>query len=181
MKKKIKYLQNIDKNNTKDCFIDAFRICLSQKPYSQITVKELCATAKYSRKTFYDNFSKKDDLLSYLSEFLLKKFYYSDKKADLFHYFEFWYVLREWVILLIDQGLWEVVTDKAIQQYIEYQCKGEWNHLGKHKENKKFVFRFVAAGCFQMIYCWKEEGFQRSPQEMADLATYIVENILKEE
>lgn len=47
----------------KESFERSFRQLVLTKPYSKITVTELCRKAHLSRKTFYDNFQDKEGVL----------------------------------------------------------------------------------------------------------------------
>ncbi len=44
---------------------DAFLVLLSQKPFEQITVQEICETAMVRRTTFYQHFEDKQDFLQW--------------------------------------------------------------------------------------------------------------------
>ena len=50
---------------SQEWFADAFLKLLETKPYSQITIKELCTKADLSRQTFYQMFDGKEDVARY--------------------------------------------------------------------------------------------------------------------
>lgn len=59
---------------TYDALIAAFQELLAEKPFEQITVKELCARAKTRTATFYTHFSDKYDFFSFMVKELRKSF-----------------------------------------------------------------------------------------------------------
>ena len=176
---KMKILHTVDDKETRDCFIDALRVLMTKKSYEKITIKELCEQANFSRKTFYDNFKKKDDLLDYLSDNLLYGYCYTDDHTNLLHFFEFCYALKDWIHLLIEQNLWGVVVEKTLKKYLPLLDGRDWEgKLGEHVAEQEMIFQFTAAGCFRLLRLWDEDGFNKTPKEMAALANHIVKNIL---
>ena len=145
---------------------------------SKITIKEICEQANFSRKTFYDNFSQKEDLLEYLCDDLLAGYCFTDDRTNLLHFFEFWYALKNWAHLLIEQGLWDFVTEHTFKKYLPLLENRNWEpNMGEYEIEKDIIFQFVAAGCFRFIRIWDQNNFQKSPKEMAQLAQHIVKNV----
>lgn len=77
--------------------LDAFRremfSRLSEKPFEEITVGELCENAQYPRATFYNYFDDKYDLLNYCwlslaEEIGLSEYHYAPESQMLFLYFD---------------------------------------------------------------------------------------------
>lgn len=52
----------------KEAFERSFRELVKDLPYSKITVTEICRKAHLSRKTFYDNFQDKEEVLEAIFE-----------------------------------------------------------------------------------------------------------------
>ena len=51
--------------NSRDWLINALLSLMETRPYSKITVKDICAKADLSRQTFYNFFETKDDIIRY--------------------------------------------------------------------------------------------------------------------
>lgn len=49
--------------NSREWLIHALLSLMETKPYSKITIKEICQTADLSRQTFYNFFETKDDII----------------------------------------------------------------------------------------------------------------------
>ena len=52
----------------REAFERRFRELVMEKPYQKITVTEICRKAHLSRKTFYDNFQDKEEILQAIFE-----------------------------------------------------------------------------------------------------------------
>ena len=52
----------------KEAIIRSFRAVLADRPYLKITVTEICRQAHLSRKTFYDNFRDKEEIVEAIFE-----------------------------------------------------------------------------------------------------------------
>ncbi|NMM97864.1 TetR/AcrR family transcriptional regulator [Bifidobacterium olomucense] len=65
MKKDINAKLTRNTQRTLDAFFDAMTALLGEKPFTDISVNELCERAGYPRATFYNYFEDRDDLLTY--------------------------------------------------------------------------------------------------------------------
>lgn len=78
---------------TLEAFSSEMFSLLSEKPFEEITVGELCENAQYPRATFYNYFDDKYDLLNYcwmsLAEKIgLSEYHYAPESQMLFLYFD---------------------------------------------------------------------------------------------
>lgn len=106
---------DVDYDSSTDALLMALFKVMKKKPFADISVTEVCHAAGLSRKTFYKYFPDKEALLDYLTEDLVLGYYNfklsdTDTDCDLrfrsfLHYFSFWYSMKEWVGLLVRDGL----------------------------------------------------------------------------
>lgn len=74
---------------TKKNIEDTFLNLIKEKPFSDITIKDICDDAMISRSTFYAHYKDKYDLLEYFFEKIISNFiaigvtYFSDKSHNL--------------------------------------------------------------------------------------------------
>ena len=168
-------LTNVDDKNTCDCFLAALLTLLKKKSYKDVSITELCTQANFSRKTFYDHFSTKDDLLDYLADDLALGYRYTDNQSGTLHYFEFWYALKDWVSVLIENNLWDYVISQSTKQLLPLLREHEWDTmLGDYVNMKDMCIEFISAGQLRLVYLWYLEGFKKSPQELANLVNHII-------
>lgn len=173
--KPLKIMEELYGRDTKDDFLDALLVLMSRKKYSEITVKELCQQANYSRKTFYDNFGEKDDLLKHLAETIAISFRLTDDQTNPLHFFRFWYEMQDLAAQLIENNLLSSVCTLSFDIYVSLLRERNWNKIyGQFAENREYAFHFVAAGCYRMLYLWYCDGFQKTPEELAGLVDHIL-------
>lgn len=171
----LKKIAELYGQDTKDDFLDALIVLMSRKKYSEITVKELCQQANYSRKTFYDNFREKDDVLTHLAENIAMSFRLTDDHTNHLHFFRFWYELRDLAAQLIENDLLSKVCTLSFEIYVSLLRERNWDSIyGRFADNREYAFEFVAAGCYRMVYLWYCDGFQQTPEELAGLVDHIL-------
>lgn len=167
-------------DNAPDRFLVALLELLKKKKYDDISITEICKEAKLSRKTFYVHFTQKDDLLSHLSNDLCLGFSQTDDRSGFYHFFAFWYHLQDWVAVLIDSGLFQLITMQSIYKYNELLYPKDWSSLlGEHLKERSLIFEFVCASLTRLVEKWHENNFKESPEEMAALAEFILSGTLQ--
>lgn len=165
-----------DKNDVRDKFLGALLKLMETKPYSEISIKEICSFAGLSRRTFYNNFTEKDDLLNHLAEDLVLGFHVTDDFSGIRHIFNYWYELRNIVSLLIENNLWDSISYKISKIYTPLLAKRNWNKLlGDYANSKDYFFSFIDAGISRLIYIWHADNFTKTPDELTGLVEQILD------
>ncbi len=59
---------------TKEKLFSAFRVLLSEKPFEEITIQEVCSRAEVRRATFYKHFTDKYDFLAAMTAAIIQRF-----------------------------------------------------------------------------------------------------------
>lgn len=59
---------------TKEKLFSAFRALLSEKPFEDITIQEVCSKAEVRRATFYKHFTDKYDFLAVMTAAIIQRF-----------------------------------------------------------------------------------------------------------
>lgn len=57
-----------------ECFVKAIMLLIKEKPFSEISVTELCGKARISRMTFYRNFSSREDVFYKYTDWIVEKY-----------------------------------------------------------------------------------------------------------
>lgn len=167
--------KQIDTKDTRDCFLYALFLLMKKKPFSEITITELCKKANFSRKTFYDNFAKKEDLLKHLAEDIALGFHYTDDRSGFLHIFEYLYELREWISLLIENNLWDSVIADVTALLLPLIQNRDWHAILENYDNMlPYYFEFINAGLLRLIYLWYQEDFKSEPAKLAGLVSQIL-------
>ena len=170
-----------NRNSAADRFLYAFLMILKQEKYRDITITQLCQEANLSRKTFYEHFKKKEDILEY---FITASCIAYPKAANnqnpLLHYFNYWYKLQEWVLVFIENDIWYDVNHMIILNYAPLLDGKNWSELlGKQYKNKGLIFLFFKAGFSEIVKYWALSGFKESPEELAEMTEFILSGRFK--
>ena len=174
----------VDMKSSGDQLLLALLDLMKIKPYQDISISEICQKAKLSRTTFYKFLSGKDDLLDYLKEDLdlgyvtykksLESLDIPPERLAFYHYFSYWYQLREWVDVLIQNGLWEQIAMPTEKTYALIS-KRQWDStLMQDKHNLEMIYQFIASGCVQLVKQWSLQGYQKTPEEMSELVMFTL-------
>ena len=139
MKDLASIIELTDKNDARDKFLGALLKLMDTKPYSEISIKEICSFAGLSRRTFYNNFTQKNDLLDHLAEDLVLGFHVTDDYSGIHHIFSYWYELRNIVSLLIENNLWDDISRRISQIYTPLLAERNWNSLLGNYANSKVI------------------------------------------
>lgn len=169
------YLSMSESRDSRENMLLALLRLLRRKPWCDITITDICLEGSVSRKTFYKYFSEKEAILNYLDEALTLAFSMRDDHTDLYYYFFFWYEMRDWVDVLVPNNLfYQLACVSNERESFLRPCV--WSEgIAKDPTSRRIMLEFVSAGLIRMVEYWSKDGWDKTPQEMADIATYIVQ------
>lgn len=168
---------------TEDLLARALLQLLEEKPYQEISIKELVLTAQVSRSTFYRHFHDLNEVLELCYEYVMEDFgkellritgeftNYDVAVA----YFRFWYKRKRFISCLRENGL----LYRFLEQYdkLMLQISQEYEHpeteLRPEKYPRALVYSFYYAinGLWGIADRWIIDGCKETPEE---LASYII-------
>ncbi|WP_269056628.1 TetR/AcrR family transcriptional regulator, partial [Paenibacillus tundrae] len=160
---------------SKKWLCDALIELLQEKPYSAITITEMCDKAGLVRKTFYRNFTSKESVLVEIIDLMFQDFfeYISDQNLGPHEmplaYFTFWEKHNVFLHILIENQLFGLLND----QYVLYLEAMEHIIGTKHEYHseieKDYMRTMVAAGLWSILKKWIIRGCTESKEEMAKM------------
>lgn len=167
-------------------FNRAFMQLLKTTPYSKITISELCKQAGLSRKTFYKHYSGIEALVESIYDgfALLYLRQLTSMNAQVTNYerflttFSFWYRFRDYVEMLVRNDLW---NEKRLIKYERHSMvdTAEWSGTPfDSPEHRYYLYVFLGAGCLRVVESWCQNGFRETPEELANLVSYILDGDL---
>ena len=163
---------------TRLLFRTALTELMQEKPFPQITIKEICEKADLNRTTFYLHYADQADLLEEIeNEVQQKTVEYlehvkpSANAPDMIEAFLVY--IRDYAplfrVLLLGSGA-EGFRRRFIEKTLE---KVRMNiPAPAHQEMEPYLMSFLMQGCVHMIAVWIERGFDIAPFQ---LAAYIFE------
>lgn len=165
---------------------------MAKKNVQDITVQELTRLADINRGTFYRHYRDIYDLLEQTEQSLIQEF---STLLDAYNTEELQRGLRP---ILSDvfcfcrknsavcEALLNIHADQRffhrLSSLIYERCVGEWKGLYAidFMERGSYELEFVIAGAVSLIRTWTARGFDRSPEDMAELADRLIRKGLSE-
>lgn len=148
---------------------------MDKKPYSKITLKEICDNAELTRQTLYRNFLTKEAILEYYVDGLYHDFIkiISDKDNIVLYdllitYFQYWYKNREFLKKLIDNNVYSILLDLHLKYLNSMATNEKLKNLTFVSSNSYFN-HYAAGGLWFALKKWIEDDVEKTPEEMANI------------
>ena len=157
---------------------------LQHKPLHEITVTQICEQAGLTRRTFYRNCQKKEDLILYACDHLIDQLladvdYSSTDAHAMYHnFFCFWYKHRVFLRSIYQSGLYNLFADRFVSvcnQRTRFPLLDEaLQRQPKPETARHFNNAFLLGGLTSMLYAWAEEDFQSTPENLVHSVLFLV-------
>ena len=155
---------------------------MKEKPFSKITIQEIAEQAQLERRTFYRNFSSKEEILSFhirrLSDELVVSLLEEAALTIpivLRVFFEMAEKNKSFLLCLKENNLLMFLLTSfndllpSIHSLIEPKFSGRFEN-----ENIEYIFAFNTGGFWNILVKWINGDFTHTPSEMAE----IVHNLM---
>ncbi|MFT8871903.1 MAG: TetR/AcrR family transcriptional regulator [Sporolactobacillus sp.] len=176
---------------TRDAIFKAFRILLSTKSYTRITIQEIIDEANIGRSTFYSHFETKDDLLKEMCTDLFSHFFSEHLGTEKTHDFSLagenpramvvhiLYHLRDNKknIVGILYGESSELFLRFFKQYLNELIIG-YLLIDFQRKNKTvpedFLVNHIAGSFVELVNWWMKGGMRQTPEEMASYFLSVI-------
>ncbi len=170
---------------SKEIIVNTFLEILKNNAYEDITISEVLANTPLVRKTFYNNFSSKDDIVRYICCKLMTEYMTrltSGTEFSLYAFsstfYEFGKENGEIFSLLFKHKLFHIFTAEFGSQMESINSIMPQSILNSlSDEDANYVFAFHASGTLAMFEIWVNSGFKKTIDEMAEMYTFIVRDV----
>jgi AcrR family transcriptional regulator len=172
---------------SREWLIESLTICLKKMKFSDITISDISKKAGVSRRTFYRNFSSKDDLLAEVLNTFFddysknlsaeKKLTYSTiTRVCLKHFSENSDLLKA----LNESGLSYLFFDTMNKKIPEIYnlVKNNSDEYG-NRDERKYVLAFSIGGFFNTLVLWMNEGCEKNVDDIATILGNALQTIVK--
>lgn len=150
---------------------------MQENSYVKISVSEICRKAGLDRRTFYRNFSSKQDVLEHYVELLKREYMmefckidHADKYSATLMFFNFWEKHLSFIRNIQNCGLSNFVFD----QFTKFS--GEQQELLSNIENDKkadYILAFRIGGFWNVMVTWAADPTYSSPKELAAIISQL--------
>lgn len=172
---------------SKNWLVDALLKLMEEKPYKKITIQELADYAQLDRRTFYRNFESKEDILNYYITALSEEYVIALLRNEsitipicLREFFELADKNKNFVLLLRNNDLLMFLLNKlnellpSIHDLVEDRFTYGFDAIDN--EGIGYIFAFNIGGFWNILIKWINEGFDKTPKEIASIVNKLMIN-----
>lgn len=167
---------------TMSLLCDTYLDLLSKRPYSAVSVSDICTHANVARKTFYRNFDSKDDVLDYIISTkvtdLVDLVNAEDDPFSSFRTFcEYWRNNARLLSILNRNNKFELLTS-TLERYMD--LFRSQLYMIEHTPNMDllniYYFRAVAAVEISLLETWSQRNFKDSIPDLYHVFVAVLRN-----
>lgn len=165
---------------------ESFLSIMETKPYSRISVKEICEKAEINRATFYNHYKDVFDLMDRIEEGLLANVDVLIKGADFRDLTGYLTGLlsgmrregKTWLALISENGRPEILTEIGARITRNSYPLLKEKLTGLSDSEKEITYFYVLNGSSGVMRQWLAGGCQLSEREVAKILTKLIQNTL---
>ena len=162
---------------SKDIISSTLLTLMETSSFNEITVSEICSNALLARKTFYNNFDSKEDVISYAVEKLVLEYHETLSEVNVYSPLEISYLFfcfgkkhEKFMTLLIENNLYHLFKVCFETHLPAINALVPQNKLNVLKDDQlRYVFAFHTSGVLRMLELWIEDGFTKTAREMSHI------------
>ena len=146
---------------------------MQESKFDNITVTDLCGHLQLSRRSFYRYFRDMEDVLDSLMHHTFQDMAITDEKLtaeNLAQYYHFWFQRQQVLNALAYSGMHSKLAQYALQYTDEKMLKDYLSVDDQGMDLSREMNLFVVSGLASLLISWHAEGFQKSPDQMAQIA-----------
>jgi len=159
---------------------------MEEKKLEEITVSEIVKRADVARRTFYRLYNRKEDVLcdyvhrlseEYKRTFPALKNYDLERIAE--DFFCFWYLHRDFLLLLYRCGLEEMLYHELSQISADLIRNRIESSQEREKTDVVYFAHYSAGGFLMLLHHWILDGMTESPKEYARKVSKILVEFIR--
>lgn len=182
--------QNPSALRSKKVITESLLLLMKKYPYAEITVKQILLETDISRKTFYRNFSCKDDVLNSFINTILQDYVNAiqqqQQKYSLLQtldvIFEFCEKNKEILFILRNNRLLYLLLEKLnvliLNEHNRYVSETQENHL-ENQLLTEYIIYFNIGGVWNLIVRWIENNMRDAVIDIKKSVVFYLSNIKK--
>ena len=161
---------------------------MASTQYEQISVSDLCDHMQVPRKSFYRYFASKDGALHALIDHTLMEYeglnlvYRRGEKRtillELTQFFQFWRNKKAFLDALQKSRMSGMLVERSMAHATAMNGVPPRFLPNDSPEVQRQVILFCVSGLLSMVLLWHREGYVQSPEQMARIATRLLDQPL---
>ena len=153
---------------------------MTERPYQDITVKDICLKAEIPRRTFYHYFDCKESVLHAVVENMLNECSlevmlelgagFEVMRESMIRNFRYWQgSARQKLDLLLDNGLSGEMMH-CVMRWLETEPVSVPRSQGIDEKELEISKMVGVSGFFTLLVYWRRNEYRETPEEMAEIA-----------
>ena len=161
---------------------------MASTQYEQISVSDLCDHMQVPRKSFYRYFASKDGALHALIDHTLMEYevlnlvYRRGEKRtillELTQFFQFWLNKKAFLDALQKSRMSGMLVERSMAHATAMNGVPPRFLPNDPPEVQRQVILFCVSGLLSMVLLWHRDGYVQSPEQMARIATRLLDQPL---
>ncbi len=155
-------------NFTKNAIKQTFVTLLEEKPYNEITVKEIVSRCGINRNSFYYHYQDLPTLLEELIKESLDKIIeeypsFSSLEDSLLAVVAFAESYKSAILHIfrsVDRGIYERYLWEACDYAITKYCETVFGEVQVNENDRRIIFQYYKCECFGQVMAWMENGMK---------------------
>lgn len=175
---------NAGRARSMDRIVTALFELIKNKPYSQITVSEICKEAKVARKTFYRNFESKSAVVEQKMDRIFLDFSgkYDFSNVDARSMYTYWYEYlqsdKAFASIFVDSDLFDLIVNRVVN-YTEIVMEDTLHSLASFEPAlAEYYMRFLGLGITSTMSLWVRNGCKTPIKTMAALTERLLSGVI---
>ncbi len=175
---------NTSRVKSMQSIIHAMFELMKQKPYRDITVKEICDGAKVTRRTFYRIFQSKEAVIEgrfdvmfwHLKQTL--EFSKTNARSVIRYCFDYFNKERDFAAVFVERDLEHTIAAK-IMEYVDIAYADSlYNSASFEPIYAEYYHAFVASGIISIMRIWVASGFKHPVHTMTVLTGRLLSGVI---
>lgn len=171
---------------SKEKIAGAFIILLGEHDFHEITISEICAWGKIARRTFYNNFSSKEEIISTMCQWVIEESTNTPFDSSSTQNGEIWFEQmlctffqvnknhHAFFQILFEQNLYPMYTEQ-LHKHIgcsQFFLGKQLAHVPPHLQ--PYIIPSYIASILSCYKVWWERDYEESPAELAKLFVQMI-------
>lgn len=173
------------RKKTKDIYAESLLQLIEKSSYDVVTISEICDNTPLTRRTFYNNFKSKDEVVVYICDNLMHEYIIRIHKEKAYTLAEISTTFCKFVALkkdifmtLINNNIYHIFGNTAIRNFSYIISLVPNNVLEEANEtHRNYSFLFHTAGVLKITEQWLISGMKESAEELSSIYMSIIRDV----
>lgn len=161
---------------------------LSKDNFQDITISEICDNCDVVRRTFYNNFTSKEDVIEYIvdqhvSEYIdfVRTQHMETARHMAQAYYKFWYEKKQIVSILQKNNLFYILQRDFLKYVPELAPIIAGEGMVELMDNTllEYLFTFISSGLCYNLEKWAKNDFKETYTDIGEVFNIIAHGLVK--